>query len=267
MELVPDAINLAVAQVVFLCEQCNKVSEALNRCTHCEDTLMAEMTLELPDHQDQVLIEIQLAADISEVYEAEIDEEKAQKKARKRPRREINSHGMYLVEQKEIYKKNSQKLDMEVVLKNWENMSNLDKAKYEEQSVKDREAKKREFEEEHGKSGIKERKMSDDEVVEQELKKKIKNKKDLETKANKREEIKDLEKDVCCSKNILKSMIEAKKQTLEVLDQEIERNSKELDNTSKEVIVAEKLILKKKETLVLVKKEYKELFSSIMSKK
>ena len=73
-----------------------------------------------------------------------------------------------------------------------------------------------------------------------------------------------LEKDARASKIILEQMIVQKKETLEALNQDVKNKTVELFNLSREVIVSEKLLMKKKMMLEMVKKEYKVLFTSNM---
>ena len=135
-------------------------------------------------------------------------------------------------------------------------MTESEKAKYKQQSLKDRDfivaRKVTQFKEK------KKKKTDTEDIV---RKKKMKNKKDTELKAQKREESSEMKKDLDCSRKMLDSMIVEKKDSSASLTKEIEFKDKEIEDVSNEIKLSEKLLLNKKERLVAIKKEYKELFN------
>jgi hypothetical protein len=235
-------------EILFLCIQCNNFSEDLNNCRHCGNI-------------DLNGVEVQIVSDetVQEVVE-NVDESKEAKSIEvehKMRKREINCYGMFLKEQQEINGNSSKKLDIETMSVKWKGLSETEKAKYKQQSLEDREFLKTQS----SSAPIKGKKRKNlVEPVDVEMKKKLRNKKDSEVKAQKREEIVELKQDVSCSKNILAGMIAEKIETLAKYIQEVETDAIELESISKEILVSEKLVKNKKETLAMYKKEYKELY-------
>ena len=96
-----------------------------------------------------------------------------------------------------------------------------------------------------------------------ELKKKIlRNKRDTELKAQKRDETMEVKKDLCCSRDMLIKMIAEKKANMLILSNHLEVNEKEITDVSNEIRVSERLLKNKREKLSVVKKEYRELYAS-----
>ena len=250
----PNEELVSPLDVEFLCIQCNSFSQDLNKCTQCGEPVnggVVEVQVVGNELKGQVAEENRSEDQV----EDESSEAKEAKGCKSR-RREINCYGMFLKEQKEISKKKSQKLDSQVVSEIWSRMSDSEKAKYKQQSLKDRDfivaRKVTQFKEK------KKKKTDTEDIV---RKKKMKNKKDTELKAQKREESSEMKKDLDCSRKMLDSMIVEKKDSSASLTKEIEFKDKEIEDVSNEIKLSEKLLLNKKERLVAIKKEYKELFN------
>jgi hypothetical protein len=248
----PNEELVSTLDVEFLCIQCNSFSEDLNKCTQCGEPVNGGV-VEVQIVGNELKCQVAGENRSEDQVEAETSEAKEAKGCKSR-RREINCFGMFLKEQKEISKKKSQKLDSEVVSEIWSRMSDSEKARYKQQSLKDRD-----FIVARKVTQSKEKKKIDTEDIVR--KKKMKNKKDTELKAQKREESAEMKKDLDCSRKMLDSMIVEKKDSSVSLTIEIELKDKEIEDVSNEIKLSEKLLLNKKERLVAIKKEYKELFN------
>eukprot|EP00092_Neocalanus_flemingeri_P087827 GFUD01110897.1.p1 GENE.GFUD01110897.1~~GFUD01110897.1.p1 ORF type:complete len:223 (-),score=77.59 GFUD01110897.1:150-818(-) len=209
-------------QFLVLCERCNFQSEDLASCSQCGNNL----------------IQIEQNSSVTE-DEVDLEDQPTRK-------REINPLGMYLRELKK-----SGKVDLETAYKNWRDFDEEQKAVYEEMSLQDRESLK-------SKVGSKEKVLQSEA---QKVAKSIKKKKDAEKKAFDRKKIVNLKKDFNTSKILLSSMIADKREALADVEKDLIRCNEEVDNLSKELMISEKLVEAKKEKLVRMKKEFKELFA------
>eukprot|EP00092_Neocalanus_flemingeri_P027576 GFUD01029918.1.p1 GENE.GFUD01029918.1~~GFUD01029918.1.p1 ORF type:complete len:228 (+),score=59.51 GFUD01029918.1:135-818(+) len=225
MALVLDASGEAVSEVgqfVVLCERCNFLSEDLTSCSQCGNMLI-QTGQNSSDTEDDGGIEDQQTR-----------------------KREINPLGMYLRELKK-----SGKVDLNLAYKNWKDMDEESKVVYNEMSLKDKESL-------NSKVGIKE-KVHQSEA--QKAAKSIKKEKDAKKKAFDRKNMENLKQDVKTSKTLLSSMIAGKREALADIEIELVRGQEEVDNLSRELLLTEKLVEAKKEKLIGIKKEFKELFA------
>jgi hypothetical protein len=218
-------------QIMIACEQCNFLSEDLTACSECGNSLVIDISGNVEDGLN-------------------LGKEVLQTKLNRK--REITPLGMYLKEQKKNLKelKSARNLDLASAFQSWGKLSEEEKAKYKQMSLRDKELVR-------SQAGRKETLFAADEKKERN---RIKNMKDAERMAIERKNIEMLKKDVHCSKTLVSAMLVEKREALLGLDKDVGCCQEEIENLSRELLVSEKLVEVKKGKLRLLKKEYKELF-------
>ena len=211
-------------QTMVVCKECNCIVEDLESCSECGKSLVVDLCN---------------VADTQQI--------KPQFR-----KREITPLGMFLKEQKQNLKKSdsTRKLNLSNAMKSWRNLSQEEKLKYNELSLRDKE---------HVQS---QKNISDVDVENvKKARKKVKNKNDADRKAIERKNIEIMKKDLESSKNLVNSMLIDKRKALLDLDKDLAECKERKQTLSRTVLVSDKLLEVKKEKLKVIKRDYKELFS------
>ena len=225
----------------FHCIHCDAYSFDPNLCVNCGKLV--------PD--SDLINSGQLVSNIIEVNVVELNKTaEVDSKARNR---EINCYGMFLKEQKQLNSKTSQRLDSEAMIKKWKGLKETEKDVYRKKAAEDKIFIMRN----KSLSGTKDKDRKKGSDLEERSKKNRRNKRDVEVKTKKREFVKEIENDVSSAKLMLSCMIAEK----EVLGKSLEINEKEITRLSDENSLSARLLISKKEKLLLVKQKYKDLFS------
>ena len=230
-------------EVAFLCIHCHNFSQDFYNCTSC-GKLMSNV------------VDVKVVSEADNNHVTKVIEDKTETKKSRGRRREINCYGMYLKEQKELNLNISKKLDSEAMVKKWKSLSDSEKAVYKSRSLEDKAYVKASNDTSERK--YKKKKSEPDVVLN---KKVLRNKRDTELKAQKRDETMEVKKDLFCARNMLTKMIAEKKANMLTLSNEVEVNEKEITDVSNEIRVSERLLKNKREKLSVVKKEYRELYA------
>ena len=235
----------------FHCIHCDTYSFDPNSCVNCGKLV--------PD--SDLMNFGQLVSNIIEVNVVDLN--KAANVDSKARKREINCYGMFLKEQKQLNSKTSQRLDSEAMIKKWKGLDETEKDVYRKKAAEDKifimgKKSLSETKDEDSKKGSDEEERS---------KKNRRNKRDVEVKTKKRELFKETENDLSSAKLMLSCMIAEKEESLLVLGKSLEINEKEIARLSDENSLSARLLISKKEKLLVVKQNYKDLFSHNSIKK